>query len=157
MDRLKKVQYMYLDYIDSHDVLKERDSSIEWEKVHMASCARVGYILAAKRGLDPDFAAIAAAIHDIGRVVNGRQKGHAEAGYEQAKEFLAGTGLFSESETEELAYSVKMHSSKAEIGSPLEELVKDADVLDFHMYGYEMPRKEQQDRLQRLLEDHELF
>ena len=28
---------------------------------------------------------------------------------------------------------------------------KDADVLDFYQYGYEMPRKEQQNRLEKLL------
>ena len=39
----------------------------------------------------------------------------------------------------------------ATVGTPLEEIVKDADVLDFHQYGYEMPRKEQQDRLEKLL------
>lgn len=157
MSRMKKVQYMYLKYIDEHDTLDKRDSSIAWEKVHMASCGRVGYILAKKRGLDPELAGTAAAIHDIGRVVNGMQKGHAEAGYEPAREFLESTGLFTDDEVEILALSVKNHSSKAVIGSPLDEIVKDADVLDFHMYGYEMPRKEQKDRLERLLASGELY
>ena len=157
MDRMKKVQYMYLEYIDKHDTSDKRDSSKSWEKVHMASCGRVGYILAKKRGLDADLAGTAAAIHDIGRVVTGIQKGHAEAGYEQAREFLKATGLFTDDEVEMLAVSVKNHSSKSVIGSPLDEIVKDADVLDFHMYGYEMPRKEQKDRLEKLLSSGELY
>ena len=33
----------------------------------------------------------------------------------------------------------------------LEEIVKDADVLDFYQYGYDVARKEQQDRLEALL------
>lgn len=157
MERLKKVQYEYLKFIESYNHITDRDSSISWEKVHMASCARVGYILAMKRGLDADKAAIACAIHDIGRVVTGKQKDHAEAGYEPALGFLGSTGLFTEEEIKELAEAVRKHSSKAEIGTPIEEIVKDADVLDFHMYGYEMPREEQKNRLKKLLEEKELY
>ncbi|MBR6799677.1 MAG: metal-dependent phosphohydrolase, partial [Firmicutes bacterium] len=65
--------------------------------------------------------------------------------------FLRETELFAEEEIEQIAAAVKNHSNKSEVGTPLEEIVKDADVLDFHQYGYEMPRKEQQDRLERML------
>ena len=61
------------------------------------------------------------------------------------------TKLFSDEEIKEIAIAVKNHSKKAEIGSPLEEIVKDADVLDFYQYGYDVARKEQQDRLEKLL------
>lgn len=60
-------------------------------------------------------------------------------------------GLFSEEEIAQIAVAVKNHSKKAEVGSPLEEIVKDADVLDFYQYGYDVARKEQQDRLEALL------
>ena len=43
------------------------------------------------------------------------------------------------------------HSKKEEIGAPLDEIVKDADVLDFYQYGFDMARKSQQDRLEKLL------
>ena len=56
-----------------------------------------------------------------------------------------------EEEIETIATAVRNHSSKSEIGSPIEEIVKDADVLDFHQCGYEMPRKEQKDRLDAML------
>ena len=50
---------------------------------------------------------------------------------------------------------MKNHSRKGETGSPLEEIVKDADLLDCSMYGYDFPRQEQRDRLERLLKDME--
>jgi len=49
---------------------------------------------------------------------------------------------------------VKSHSKKAEVGTPLEEIVKDADVLDMHDYGRPLPREEQRARLAALLREN---
>lgn len=59
--------------------------------------------------------------------------------------------LFTDEEIDQIAIAVRNHSKKGEVGSPLEEIVKDADVLDFYQYGYDVARKEQQDRLEALL------
>lgn len=155
MHKLLILQGALLDVIDKYGKLipdEERDEPLVWEKVHISSCARIGYLLAEKRGVDPTLAACACAIHDFGRIITGKQPGHAEAGYEPVREFLKGLDLFTEEEIELLAVSVKNHSNKSEIGNPIEEIVKDADVLDFHQYGYEMPRAEQQARLEKLKE-----
>ena len=101
--------------------------------------------------MDPILAAAACSCHDYGRIITGKQASHAEAGYEPVKKFLKGTGLFDDDEIDQIATAVKNHSKKSEIGSPLEEIVKDADVLDFHQYGYATARQEQQDRLEKLL------
>jgi uncharacterized protein len=130
----------------------ELDYPIDWERIHVISCAKLGYLMAEERGVDSILAAAACAVHDYGRIITGKQANHAEVGYEPVKEFLAGLEIFTEDEIEQIALAVRNHSDKAVIGSPLEEIVKDADVLDFHQYGYEMPRKEQQDRLDKLLE-----
>ena len=129
----------------------ELDYPIDWERIHVISCAKLGYLMAEERGVDPILAAAACAVHDYGRIITGKQANHAEVGYEPVKEFLAKLNLFTEEEIEEIALSVKNHSNKSEVGTPLEEIVKDADVLDFHQYGYEMPRPEQQERLNRML------
>ena len=129
----------------------ELDYPIDWERIHVISCAKLGYLMAEERGVDPILAASACAVHDYGRIITGKQANHAEIGYEPVMEFLNGLGLFSKEEVEEIGLSVKNHSNKSEIGSALEEIVKDADVLDFHQYGYEMPRPEQQARLNRML------
>lgn len=152
MNRLLKLQSALLKKIDEYErLIPERDQPGDWERVHISSCAKLGYLMAEKRGVDPIIAACACACHDYGRIITGKQTGHAEAGFIPVKSFLSETGLFTEEEIEQIALAVKNHSSKAEVGTPLEEIVKDADVLDFHQYGYEMPRKEQQDRLERLL------
>lgn len=152
MKKILRLQSALLKEIDKYEkLIPERDHFIDWERVHISSCAKIGYMMAEKRGVDPVLAACACACHDYGRIITGKQSGHAEVGYEPVKGFLKNTGLFTEDEIEQIATAVKNHSKKAEIGTPLEEIVKDADVLDFYQYGYEMPRKEQQNRLEKLL------
>lgn len=154
MKRLLRLQSALLKEIDRYDKLvKERDKFIDWEKVHMASCARIGYIMAEKRGVDPDLASFACAVHDYGRIITGKQQGHAEAGYLPVKNFLKETNLFADNEIEEIAIAVKNHSKKGEVGTPLEEIVKDADVIDFYQYGFGFAREEQKIRLEALLKE----
>lgn len=152
MKKILRLQSALLKEIDKYEKLvPKRSHFIDWERVHITSCAKIGYMLAEQRGVDPILAAAACAVHDYGRIITGKQEGHAEAGYEPVQEFLRGTELFDEDEIQQIAVAVKNHSKKAEVGSPLEEIVKDADVLDFYQYGYDVARKEQQDRLETLL------
>ena len=152
MKKILRLQSALLKEIDKYEkLIPERDHFIDWERVHITSCAKIGYIMAEKRGVDPILAAAACACHDYGRIITGKQEGHAEAGYEPVQVFLKNTGLFNDDEISQIAIAVKNHSKKAEIGSPLEEIVKDADVLDFYQYGYDVARKEQQDRLEAIL------
>lgn len=132
--------------------ISQRDMDPDWERIHISSCAKLGYLMAEERGLDPELAACACAVHDYGRIITGKQKEHAEAGYLPVMEFLRSTELFTEEEIKSMGISVKNHSKKGEIGSPLEEIVKDADVLDFYQYGQLKMRPDQQNRLEKLME-----
>lgn len=131
--------------LEQEGKLEVRDESLAWESIHMASSARCAWLLAMERGVDPELAACAAAVHDFGRILTGKQKGHAEAGYEPVKGFLRETGKFTEEEIEIIATAVKNHSLKTETGSPIEEIVKDADVIDCYQLGlpFDRPEKEQ--------------
>ena len=152
MKKLLRLQSALLKEIDKYEKLvPERDHFIDWERVHIVSCAKIGYMMAEERGVDPVVAAAACACHDYGRIITGKQQGHAEAGYGPVQSFLRRTELFSDDEIDIIAVAVKNHSKKAEIGSPVEEIVKDADVLDFYQYGHDVARKEQQDRLEKIL------
>ncbi len=152
MKKILRLQSAMLKEIDKYEKLvTERSHFIDWERVHMVSCATIGYDMALERGVDPILAAAACTCHDYGRIITGKQTGHAEAGYEPVKVFLKGTGLFTDEEVETIATAVRNHSKKGEIGTPIEEIVKDADVLDFYRYGYEFARSTQKERLEKLL------
>lgn len=170
MNRVLKLQYEYLaliraqekkDNLYANGNVFSRDETLDWERVHMASSSRLAYELALylnadsgfneKEGgfVDPEIAASATAIHDIGRVLTGSQKNHAEKGYEPARDFLEKTGLFTETEIEEMALAVKNHSLKTEKGTPLEEIVKDSDVIDCYQLGLPFDRPEKEKRYKK--------
>lgn len=132
----------------------ERDETLHWERIHLASSARIAKDMAVERGVDPELAAIATALHDMGRIVTGKQKDHAHQGAEPARKLLEQLNLFSEEEIQLLVAAVYNHSDKDYIGTDIEEIVKDADVVDCFEFGMELPRPEQKARYQRYLNDH---
>jgi len=91
-------------------------------------------------------------VHDFGRILTGCQKGHAEAGFAPVKEFLTESALFTDEEVNMIAEAVKNHSSKTVAGTTIEEIVKDADVVDCYQYGYPFDRPEKEERYQAWLE-----
>lgn len=147
-NRVLQVQMAFLQEIEKYaELVVERDQPPQWECVHMASSARLAWIMGMERGVDPELAACACSIHDYGRIVTGKQAGHAEAGYEPVQRFLKRLGtLFSPEEQEIMAQAVKNHSSKSVVGTPVEEIVKDADVVDCYQYGLPLQREEQKKR-----------
>ena len=148
MNRLLELENLILDVINQQEgKIEDRDETLNWERIHMASSARLAWEMALERkDADPEIAACAAAVHDFGRILTGRQKNHAEAGYEPVRAFLKESGLFTEEETEIVAMAVKNHSSKTETGTAVEEIVKDADVVDCYQYGYPFDRPEKEER-----------
>ena len=151
MNRIFTLQQAILQTIDEHQNIDRRDApTLDWERIHMISCAKVGYLLAAERGLDPELAACACAVHDFGRILTGSQVNHGEAGAIPVQKFLRETELFFEDEILMISQAVANHSKKGEVGSPLEELVKDADLIDYDSYGQTFKRREQIERFERL-------
>ena len=148
MNRLLELENLILDVINQQEgKIEDRDETLNWERIHMASSARLAWEMALERkNADPEIAACAAAVHDFGRILTGRQKGHAEAGYEPVRVFLKESGLFTEEEAEIIAQAVKNHSSKTKVGTAVEEVVKDADVVDCYQYGYPFDRPEKEER-----------
>lgn len=151
MNRIWNVQANLLDVIaQQENHAAERDYPLHWERLHLASCAQIGQWLAVKRGVNQELAAVACSLHDFGRIVTGKQKNHAENGYAPVKEFLLQQDCFLTDEIEQLALAAKHHSDKDKVGTPLEEIVKDADVLDCFQYGQELSRPEQRKRLEKV-------
>ncbi len=151
MNRIFALQQALLKTIDENSHVDRTDApSLDWERIHMISCAKVGYLLGQSRGMDPDLCACACAVHDFGRILSGRQDNHGPEGAAPVRAYLMKTEMFSTDEIELISLAVKNHSKKGEIGTPLEELVKDADLIDYDSYGQTFKRQEQTDRFNRL-------
>jgi uncharacterized protein len=141
----------FLDEQENIDL--KRDFSLTYERIHSLGSARAASILAAKRGVDGELAHAAGALHDFGRMVTGKQEGHAIKGYEPVKEFLARLNIFNEREVEGIALAVKHHSGKDLVGSPLDEIAKDCDILDTFFIGIKLRTEAHYRRLASLKEE----
>ncbi len=122
-------------------ILKSKmpDAQRSWSKVfelkHSSSVAQFGRVLAQKRGLDVDLAAIICTMHDISVFVSGRVTDHAHKGAPIAKKILEKTKKFSEKEIKLISGAIYNHSDKHIVSkNPYYELVKDADVFDCGLY-----------------------
>jgi uncharacterized protein len=154
VNRIFKMQVKMLQRIaEFENSIVNRAYPLNWERIHMISSAKIAEVLAMKRGVDPELAAVACSVHDYGRIVTGIQKGHAETGYIPIKAFLSELGFFDSNEIEIISTAAKNHSKKNEIGTPLEEVVKDADVLDCWQYNLPLEREEQKIRLENVIKE----
>lgn len=133
------------------DLTSEREMTLEEELIHAAGTARLGQLIALKRDLDLEASFIIGVLHDYGRIITGTKKDHARMGSRFVREYLTGSGNFTPEETEIIVQAVANHSLKGEVGSPLEELIKDADVLEGYFAGRPSEKPEAQNRLKSLL------
>lgn len=114
---------------------RDRDRDLDEDYDYIRDAARSAKVLAARRKLDPDLAAIASVLQNIGRITTGRHEGHAEAGYAPSKRLLSSLGCFESEEIEQIAIAVRNHSRRDIARSPLEEIVKDVDVYVRYLQG----------------------
>lgn len=156
MKRCYQVSREFLKFLNEQERLDiRRPFSLVWERIHSIGSARAASILAAKRGIDVVLAYAAGALHDFGRIVTARQEDHALNGYKPVQDFLDGMKIFDEQEIEKIALAVKSHTSKAVIGTPLEEIAKDCDILDSFFLGIAMRTEKHAQRLTALQKELE--
>jgi uncharacterized protein len=122
----------------------DRDFPIRWSVMHMYSSSQIAKMLALKRGMDPELAGIAAALHDLGAVVTGRHENHAEAGEKYVCEaidnynstFRGNLPVITKSETYLIVNAIIQHSQKEIVSdNPFIELLKDVDSIDRYLHG----------------------
>lgn len=129
--------------------LEGRDFSVYWSISHMITTAQITRLLALSRGLDPEFMAIAGAIHDIATMETGKGKDHATRAVEfitpLIKEYNAANPnyIISEAETSKLTAIITQHSDKETVTDDLwVETLKDADAIDRYLLGVETKPQE---------------
>ena len=97
--------------------------------VHLYGVSLAATIIAKKRGLDPELASIAAMLHDLHAYKSGSYEDHAHKGAALAKEILETLKLTNSTETETICSAIYHHDDKLVVDSPMDEVLKDADVI----------------------------
>ena len=127
MSRVKDLQkYIHQVLKESIDGQNKRANAV----AHLHGVSLAAVLLAKKRGEDPELAAMAGLLHDMYAYKNDNYEDHAHRGADYAREILQELGLTDERETEVICSAIFHHDSKAEVDGPMDEILKDADVMD---------------------------
>ncbi len=121
---------------------------------HLYGVSLAATILAKRRGLDPEIAAMAGMLHDISAYKTGSYDEHAEKGAEMAREVLQELELTTDEETEIICSAIRHHDDKYATDGPMDELLKDADVIHHTMNDTSKAIKEkEQARYDKICEE----
>ena len=96
---------------------------------HLYGVSLAATMLAKKRGLDPELASMSAILHDLHAYKSGSYDDHAHKGAELAREILGSLKLTTAEETETICSAIFHHDDKQVVDGPMDELLKDADVI----------------------------
>ena len=126
MSRIKDLQKQV------HKVLEKIEDGNQRLKAvsHLHGVALAAAMLAKKRGEDAELATMAGLLHDLYAYKSGSYDDHARLGAEYARKLLEKTALTTPEETDVVCSAILHHDSKAETDGPMDEILKDADVID---------------------------
>lgn len=111
---------------------------------HLYGVSLAASMIAKKRGLDAELLSMAAMLHDLHAYKSGSYEDHAHRGAELAREILEGLKLTSAEETDAICSAIYHHDDKLTADSPMDEALKDADVIHHCMNDLSKPVKEKE-------------
>ena len=129
MGRLKELRKYVNNEINKMEDPDARISAV----AHLYGVSLAATMLAKKRGLNEELAAMAAMLHDLYAYKSGSYDDHAHKGAELAREILNELKITSEFETEYICSAIYHHDDKLTVDGPMDELLKDADVIHHTM------------------------
>jgi uncharacterized protein len=126
MSRLKELRNYVDAEINKIDDPDKRTGAI----AHLYGVSLAATMIAKKRSLDPEIASMAAMLHDLHAYKTGSYDDHAHKGAELAREILEELKLTDDAETDMICSAIYHHDDKLVTDSPMDEVLKDADVID---------------------------
>lgn len=121
-----------------------RDLPLLWNVMHMYSSLQLAKLLALRRGIDMEVAAIAAALHDIAVIVTKKRENHAEKADKYVRDVIEryNNGPWTEhpkitkEEEDMIVNAIIKHSDKETYSDDsFVEFLKDIDSLDRYLHG----------------------
>lgn len=121
-----------------------RELPIVWSVMHMYGTMQLAKIVARKRGVDPELAALIAVFHDFFTLLTGSTEDHGKNAEKYIREIIneynndlrEQLAEITQEEMNRIIYAVRVHSNKKEVvEDPLAELMKDVDSLDSFLHG----------------------
>ena len=121
---------------------------------HLHGVSLAATIIAKKRGENPELAAMAGLLHDLHAYKSGSYDDHAHKGADLAKKILSDLDSVSGKEIDMICSAIWHHNDKDNIDSPMDEVLKDEDVIDHSLTDPTKAVKEHEaERYARLCEE----
>ena len=140
MGRLKDLRK----YVDA-EINKMEDADKRTGAIaHLYGVSLAATMIAKKRGQDPEIASMAAMLHDLHAYKTGSYDDHAHKGADLAREILRELAITNETETEAICSAIYHHDDKLVVDGPIDEVLKDADVIHHCMNDLSKPIKEKE-------------
>lgn len=113
--------------------------------LHLYGVSQSCALLAIKRKDNVELAVIAGMLHDIYSYATMDSQDHAHKGTIMARDILDSLGLFDEEEKSLICSAIYNHSDKSNVHGSLDEILKDADVMQHVLYNplFEIKSSEQ--------------
>ena len=142
MSRLKDLR----GYVDKKlNKMEDEDKRLS-ATAHLYGVSLAAQMLAKKRRLDPELAAMAGMLHDMHAYKTSSYDDHAHLGADLARKILGKLELTTPEETDIICSAIYHHDDKAAVDSPMDELLKDADVFDHCFKDVSKPVKEKEQK-----------
>ena len=150
MSRLKELRK----YVDA-EINKMEDADKRTGAIaHLYGVSLAATMIARKRGLDPEIASMAAMLHDLHAYKTGSYDDHAHKGADLAGEILRELEITNETETDMICSAIYHHDDKLVTDGPMDEVLKDADVIHHCMNDLSKAIKEKEQlRFNKLCEE----
>ncbi len=140
MSRLKELRK----YVDARlNEIEDVDKRISAAN-HLYGVSLAATMIAKKRGMDTELSAMAAMLHDLYAYESGSYDDHAHKGADLARKVLGILGLTDEKETDIICSAIYHHDDKLVVDSPVDEVLKDADVIHHCMNDMSKPVKDKE-------------
>ena len=141
MDRIETVREIVDEIVLNMTDTKERRCAY----LHLYGVSQSCALLSLKRKDNVELSVIAGMLHDIYSYANMDSQDHAHKGAVMARNILDSLNLFSEEEKNLVCSAIYNHSDKASIHDLLDEILKDADVMQHILYNplFEINQHEQ--------------
>ncbi len=113
--------------------MEDKDDSLK-AAGHLYGVSMAAQLLAQKRGENAELAGMAGLLHDLYAYESGSYDDHAHKGADLAREVLGKLDITTPEETDVICSAIFHHDDKAAVDSPMDEILKDADVMH-HVYN----------------------
>jgi len=147
MNRIEKVREVIDELLLNMTDYEERRCAY----LHLYGVSQACALLALKRKENVELAVVAGMLHDVYSYVNMDSQDHAHKGAEMARNILDSLKIFSEDEKNLIYNAIYNHGDKTIIHDSLDEILKDADVMQHVLYNPLLDIKEHEQKRYKAL------